>query len=73
VKPQFLKPGQFKYAVREIRDDDEDCMFNVVMLEGACGKSDPLANIRNCEMMVKDGAVVGVNIDGDCVVRKEIA
>ena len=71
VKPQFVKPGQFKYAVREVRDDEGDCMFHMVLIDGASGKSDPLANIRNCEMLIKDGAVIGVNIDGDCIVRKD--
>ena len=62
----------FKYAVREIRDDDKECMFNILTLGGACGKMDPLESIRNAELLLQDGAIVGVNIDGQCVVRKDL-
>ena len=62
----------FKYAVREVRDDDRDCKFNVLTLGGACGRMDPLESIRNAELLLRDDAIVGVNVDGQCVIRKDL-
>ena len=72
VRPQKITSVLYKYAVRQVRDDDDHCEYNMLTLDGASGKCDPLHSIRNAELLIKDGAIVGVNVDGDCVVRKDV-
>ncbi|KAK2160055.1 hypothetical protein LSH36_141g07027 [Paralvinella palmiformis] len=59
VRPQMITQKLYKYAVRQVRDDDDHCEFNMLTLDGASGKSDPLQSIRNVELLIRDGAIVG--------------
>ncbi len=70
VRNQMLEPGKFQYAVQQITDNDDDVKFDMVSLDGAKTKSNPLNTIRNCEMLLKDGVIMAINVDGDCVVKK---
>jgi len=59
--------GKFEFALKENSDDGN---MLIGLLEGGQGKRNPLAQARNIEMKIKDGKIVAINLDGDCVVRK---
>ena len=68
LRQQAEGPGKFKIAVRELFKEDGDMI--IAVMDGVSGKSPPLGTARNLELIIKDDAIVGVNLLGDCVVRK---
>ena len=58
----------FKVAVRELFKEDGDMI--IAKIDGVSGNSPPLGSARNLELIIKDDAVVGINLMGDCVVKK---
>ena len=74
VRQQMVAPGMFRYAVKELRsrtDNDEGDRPNLLTLDGARGRHNPLAQIRNCELLIAgNNEIVGINLDGDCALKK---
>lgn len=68
-KPKQLEPGKFQYAAKQLTTEG-DIPHMMVTLEGASGKLNPLRAVRNCELIVRNEQIVGINVDGDCVVMK---
>ena len=68
-KPKQLGQGRFQYAAKQLTTEG-DIPHLLVSLEGGSGKANPLRAVINCELIVKDEQIVGINVDGDCVVRK---
>jgi hypothetical protein len=61
---------QYRYAIKQVCKDGEGKLA-LVSLTGANGRNDPLRNIRNVELIIgADNEVKAINIDGDCVVRR---
>lgn len=67
----------WQYAVKHLPQDTESGQHEeahpeVVTLHGA--RTNPLSHVRNCDLILdKTDAgttIVGINVDGDCVVRK---
>ena len=63
--------GKFQYAAKELTSEG-DIPHLLVMLEGASGKANPLRAVINCELIVRNEQILGINVDGDCVVMKTI-
>lgn len=68
----MLKPGSFEVACKELTEEG-DIPHIMAKLEGTCGKMNPLAGVRNCELVVHDKKIVGINVSGDCVIMKDVA
>lgn len=68
IRQQPEGPGVFKIAVRELAKEDGDLIIAVI--DGVSGKSPPLGSARNLDLIIKDNSVVGINLMGDCVVKK---
>lgn len=60
----------YRYAIKQVCNDGQGKLA-LVSLTGANGRNDPLRNIRNVELIIgTDNEVKAINIDGDCVVRR---
>ena len=68
VRSEMVEPGQFRYAVKELTV--EGGRPATVWLNAVKGRTDPLLQIRNVQLVLRDGVIVAINLDGDCVVRR---
>ena len=62
--------GKYVFAVKKLAEKDEDVQLEMLELEGASEKRNPLKNVKNCQLKVTGGMIQGIDIDGDCVLRK---
>ena len=60
----MIEEGVFRYAI-----SDSDGNRKLVTLEGAT-KRDPLKDIANCDLIVQDEHIIGIHLEGDCVVKQ---
>ena len=72
IRTQKKPQGEFEMAVKELTEEG-DIPHILATFKGTCCKNSPLGSARNCELLVENEEIVGVNIDGDCVVKTELA
>ncbi|KAI0215397.1 hypothetical protein LSAT2_032576 [Lamellibrachia satsuma] len=70
IRQERLSEGRFRYAVKEMKEREEDIRLTVVYVEDAVGNQGPLAHVKNCELVLDGDKVTAINLDGDCLVRK---
>jgi hypothetical protein len=67
IRHKMAAKGKWEISVRE---DVEDAVMQVAILEGVTGKTNPLSSVRNVELKLDGTKIVAINLDDDCVVRK---
>lgn len=70
IRCRMVKPGEFDVAIKQLTEEG-DIPHILAKLIGTRGKSNPLAGVRNCELLVTDQNIKGINVAGDCVVCKK--
>ena len=63
--------GEFVYAVKKLADREEDVMPVLLTLSGG-RKKDPLNKVKNCKLKIQHPSIVGIDLDGECVIRTDI-
>jgi len=58
-------PDAYTFAAQD--ENGKSCVFT---LSGAVN-GNPLKGVANCELLVKDNVIGGINIEGECVVKKK--
>ena len=55
----------YKYAI-----SDAEGNRKLVTLDGAT-KRDPLKDVANCDLLIKDENITGIHLEGDCVTKQK--
>jgi len=65
-RQESLGDGKYRYSIQ-----DGAMRPRIVIIEHAL-HGNPLKGVANCGLILKDNEIMGLNIDGHCVVRKDI-
>ena len=72
IRAHLKTQGELEMAVKQLTEEG-DIPHIMAKCVGIVGKANRLKAMRNCELLVQDQEIVGINADGDCVVQTKLA